>query len=93
MPNSVPPYKPPKEIQQLLIQRQRQQEQQQQAGQRRRTAILPKRSWIQRNPRLFQIAILTTSMLIFFSKPLFDAFIADPLPLPPKGERVAPHKR
>ncbi|KRF97479.1 uncharacterized protein Dwil_GK27303 [Drosophila willistoni] len=87
----IPEYKPPKEIQDLLDQRQTQQQGNQQ---RRRTAVLPKRSWIQRNPRLFQITALTTSLLIFFSKPIYDIFIADPLPLPPAGEtRVPPHKR
>ncbi|KAH8405567.1 hypothetical protein KR215_002914 [Drosophila sulfurigaster] len=86
MTTPVPQYKPPKELQDLLDKKQ-----QQQANQRRRTAVLPKRSWIQRNPRLFQITFLTTSLLVFFSKPLYDAFIADPLPL--KGPAVPPHKR
>lgn len=78
-PTPVPTYKPPKEIQELLDKK------------RKRTAVLPKRSWIQRNPRVFQITFLTTSLLIFFSKPIYDAFIADPLPAisPP----VPPHKR
>lgn len=58
--------------------------QQQQQQQRRRTAVLPKRSWIQRNPRTFSITFITTSLLVFFSKPLYDAFIADQLP-PPEG--------
>ncbi|EDV98501.1 uncharacterized protein LOC6568906 [Drosophila grimshawi] len=82
--SSVPPYKPPKELQDLLDKRQ-------QTYLRKRTAVLPKRSWIQRNPRLFQITFLTTSLLIFFSKPLYDAFVADPLTL--RGPRVPPHKR
>ncbi|KAH8384638.1 hypothetical protein KR093_003768 [Drosophila rubida] len=84
MTTPVPQYKPPKELQELL-------DKKQQTNQRRRTAVLPKRSWIQRNPRLFQITFLTSSLLIFFSKPLYDAFIADPLPL--KGPAVPPHKR
>ncbi|BFG03646.1 uncharacterized protein DMAD_02846 [Drosophila madeirensis] len=83
---SMPQYKPPKDIQDLLDKKE-----QQQTGQRRRTAVLPKRSWIQRNPRLFQITFLTSSLLIFFSKPIYDAFIADPLP--PTEFRVPPHKR
>ncbi|SPP75436.1 Hypothetical predicted protein [Drosophila guanche] len=82
----MPQYKPPKDIQDLLDKKE-----QQQTGQRRRTAVLPKRSWIQRNPRLFQITFLTSSLLIFFSKPIYDAFIADPLP--PTEFRVPAHKR
>ncbi|KAH8253593.1 hypothetical protein KR032_006176 [Drosophila birchii] len=85
---STPQYKPPKEIQDLLDKRQ---QQQQANNQRRRTAVLPKRSWIQRNPRLFQITFLTGSLLVFFSKPLYDCFIADPLP--PLEVKVPPHKR
>ncbi|KAH8421085.1 hypothetical protein KR222_010845 [Zaprionus bogoriensis] len=76
-PAPIPPYKPPKEIQDLLDKK------------RRRTAVLPKRSWIQRNPRLFQITVVTSSLLVFFSKPLYDAFIADPFP----GPAVPAHKR
>ncbi|XP_022223002.1 uncharacterized protein LOC111074509 [Drosophila obscura] len=87
---TIPQYKPPKDIQELLDKKE-QQPPQQQSGQRRRTAVLPKRSWIQRNPRLFQISFLTSSLLIFFSKPIYDAFIADPLP--PSEIRVPPHKR
>ncbi|EDV37049.1 uncharacterized protein Dana_GF11628 [Drosophila ananassae] len=83
---SVPQYQPPKEIQDLLDKKE-----QQQINQRRRTAVLPKRSWIKRNPRLFQITFLTGSLLIFFSKPLYDCFIADPLP--PPEVKVPPHKR
>ncbi|KAH8300230.1 hypothetical protein KR044_012013 [Drosophila immigrans] len=85
MTTPIPQYKPPKELQELLDKKQ------QQSNQRRRTAVLPKRSWIQRNPRLFQITFITTSLLVFFSKPLYDAFIADPLPQ--KGPTVPPHKR
>lgn len=99
-PSSIPPYKPPQQIQDILDKklkfRQQQLEQQQQQHQqepqaRKRTAVLPKRNWIQRNPRLFQITFITTSLLIFFSKPLYDAFIADPVPA--TGVRVPPHKR
>ncbi|XP_034477875.1 uncharacterized protein LOC117784287 [Drosophila innubila] len=79
MTTSAPPYKPPKDLQDLLDKK------------RKRTAVLPKRSWIQRNPRLFQITFITTSLLVFFSKPLYDAFIADPLPQ--KGPIVPGHKR
>ncbi|KRG05537.1 uncharacterized protein LOC26527968 [Drosophila mojavensis] len=82
-PTPVPSYKPPKDIQDFLSKRE-------QTNIRKRTAVLPKRSWIKRNPRLFQITFLTSSLLIFFSKPLYDAFIADPLPS--KGI-VPAHKR
>nr|XP_032289193.1 uncharacterized protein LOC116649980 [Drosophila virilis] len=83
-PPATPSYKPAKDIQELL-------DKKQETYLRRRTAVLPKRSWIKRNPQLFQITFITTSLLIFFSKPLYDAFIADPLPL--KGASISPHKR
>lgn len=35
------------------------------------------RNWIQRNPRLFQSVAITTSLLILFSRPLYDAFIRE----------------
>ncbi|XP_023171204.1 uncharacterized protein LOC111599706 [Drosophila hydei] len=82
-PTPVPSYKPPKDIQDFL-------DKKEQTYLRKRTAVLPKRSWIKRNPRLFQITFLTTSLFIFFSKPLYDAFIADPLPS--KGF-IPAHKR
>ncbi|XP_017960185.1 uncharacterized protein LOC108653842 [Drosophila navojoa] len=81
-PTPVPSYKPPNDIQDFLKREQR--------NIRKRTAVLPKRSWIKRNPRLFQITFLTSSLIIFFSKPLYDAFIADPLPS--KGI-IPAHKR
>ncbi|XP_065367441.1 uncharacterized protein LOC135960144 [Calliphora vicina] len=66
MPNpSTPPYKPSQELQDIL---------KQQATQRKRTAQLPKRNWVQRNPRIFQITFITTSLLVLFSRPLYDAF-------------------
>ncbi|XP_053963696.1 uncharacterized protein LOC129243508 [Anastrepha obliqua] len=80
--SSIPPYKPSPEIQERVEQLQ---QQAQQGEQRRRTAVLPKRSWIQRNPRLFQITFITTSLLVLFSKPLYDAFIAEPVPMPRGG--------
>ncbi|XP_055904229.1 uncharacterized protein LOC129940031 [Eupeodes corollae] len=66
------------------------QQQKPQPFQRQQTAKLPKRNWIQRNPRTFQIVFLTTSLLTFFSKPIYDAFFADPLP---GGPRVPAHRR
>ncbi|TMW52241.1 hypothetical protein DOY81_002708 [Sarcophaga bullata] len=72
MPNpSTPPYKPPKELQDIL---------KQQATQRKRTAQLPKRNWIQKNPRLFQLTFITTSLLVLFSRPLYDAFFEESFP-------------
>ncbi|XP_058984887.1 uncharacterized protein LOC105261422 [Musca domestica] len=61
----TPPYKPPKELQDILDQ---------QATQRKRTAQLPKRNWIQRNPRAFQLTFITGSLLVLFSRPLYDIF-------------------
>lgn len=46
----------------------------------RRKFIVPKRNWMQRNPRLFVGTVTTTALLIFFSKPLYDAFFAPALP-------------
>ncbi|XP_067627634.1 uncharacterized protein [Eurosta solidaginis] len=85
----IPPYKSSPEIQQRI---QELQEEAQGGEKRRRTAVLPKRNWVQRNPRLFQITFLTISMLVLFSRPIYDAFIADP-PLPPPGGIPPPHKR
>ncbi|XP_037886697.1 uncharacterized protein LOC119635767 [Glossina fuscipes] len=69
------PYRPPPQIQELL-------DRQAEKRKLKRTAQLPKRNWIQRNPRLFQIGFITTSMLILFSKPLYDIFIAEPIQEP-----------
>lgn len=77
-------------LSQILYQQQQQQQQNAQSFQRRQTAVLPKRNWIQRNPRTFQIIFITTSLLAFFSKPLYDAFIADPVPA---GPRIPAHRR
>lgn len=60
-----PPYKPPQEVQDIL---------RKQAAQRKRTAQLPKRGWIQRNPRAFQLTFITGSLLVLFSRPLYDIF-------------------
>lgn len=53
---------------------------------RQTSAKLPKRSWIQRNPKLFQVTFVTASLLVFFSKPLYDIFIAERLPHPKQFE-------
>lgn len=60
-----PPYRPPAEIEELL---------KRQGGQRHRTVKLPKRNWIQRNPRIFQVVVISVSLLTFFSKPLYDLY-------------------
>lgn len=41
----------------------------------RRSYKIPKQSWVQRNPRLFAYLLGGTSLLIFFSRPLYDAFL------------------
>jgi hypothetical protein len=41
----------------------------------RRKILVPKRTWLQRNPRLFVVVFTTTALLSFFSKPLYDAFV------------------
>ncbi|XP_037950218.1 uncharacterized protein LOC119681178 [Teleopsis dalmanni] len=61
-----------------------------QSGRKTRNTYLPARRWIQRNPKLFQISVITGSLLIFFSKPLYDIFIAEPVP---PTKRVPPHLR
>lgn len=35
----------------------------------------PRNSWIARNPRVFSALALTTGLLIFFSKPLYDTIV------------------
>lgn len=53
-----------------------------------RAARSIKRSWIQRNPRVFSAVTITTSLLILFSKPIYDAFIrTDLVPAPPRAYR------
>lgn len=46
---------------------------------------VPRRNWIRRNPRVFQITVITTFLLAFYSKPIYDIFIRDDYILvPPK---------
>lgn len=48
---------------------------------------VPKRSWIRSNPRTFQILTIGSFVLTLFSKPLYDAFIAeDPVPHKSAGD-------
>lgn len=44
---------------------------------------LPNRNWIRRNPRAFQIIVLTSAMLTLFSRPLYEAFFSDNYYTPP----------
>lgn len=47
------------------------------------------RSWIQRNPRLFAGVTITSSLLVLFSRPIYDAFIRDDLvPAPPMRKQT-----
>lgn len=41
---------------------------------------IPKRNWIRRNPRTFQILYIGTLLTVFFSKPLYDCFLNDNVP-------------
>lgn len=66
---SIPPYKPSAHIAQQFPQPKN--------TQRRKTAIIPKRSWVYRYPKTFQFTAITASLLVLFSKPLYDAFIAE----------------
>lgn len=46
----------------------------------RRRILVPKRTWIQRNPRLFSGVFTVVSLLALFSKPLYDGFIREDTP-------------
>lgn len=41
----------------------------------RRSILRPKRTLIERYPRAFQLVIISSGLLIFFSRPIYDAFI------------------
>lgn len=45
---------------------------------RRQTYIIPKRSIIQRYPLTTFWGCTVTALLVFFSRPLYDAFIREP---------------
>ncbi|KAG0721515.1 hypothetical protein GWK47_006317 [Chionoecetes opilio] len=49
--------------------------------------IGPIRLWIKRNPRTFVYVSVTTSLLIFFSRPLYDIFIREPKQGPRPAKR------
>ncbi|CAO1433114.1 unnamed protein product [Diamesa tonsa] len=53
----------------------------------KRSYVVPKRSWVQKNPRLFQGIFITVSLLAFFSKPIYDGFIKDDYPQLPAPSR------
>lgn len=42
----------------------------------RRSKTLGQRSWIYRYPKTFQLTFTTLGVAIFFSKPIYDIFIA-----------------
>lgn len=64
--------------------------QSQAAKQRRQTYIIPKRSTAQRYPLTTFWGCTVTALLIFFSRPLYDAFIREPeVHDIPAGERRA----
>lgn len=55
-----------------------------------RSYKVPKQTLLQRYPRTIIGTITGISLLIFFSRPLYDAFLrpaSDFLPLPEKGQR------
>lgn len=52
----------------------------------RRNILIPKRSLIQRYPRAFQFIVVSTGLLILFSKPIYDAFIRTDRKPPPDGK-------
>lgn len=55
---------------------------------RRRSYIVPKRNFMQRNPKLVIYSGTALGLLIFFSRPIYDIFRTDPgPPLPPSANR------
>lgn len=54
----------------------------------RRRVIVPKRTWIQRYPRVFVSVVTTSALLVFFSKPLYDAFFAEQIPVEPRFRSI-----
>jgi hypothetical protein len=53
----------------------------------RRRILVPRRTWLQRNPRLFVIVFTSTMLLSFFSKPIYDGFIRDDVVAPPPANK------
>lgn len=55
---------------------------------RRQTYIIPKRSIVQRYPLTFIWTCTISGLLVFFSRPLYDAFLRtdNPEPPPPPGQ-------
>ena len=47
-----------------------------------RQKVLKDRSWVQRNPRTFVCLFTASSMLILFSRPLYDIFFREYPPVP-----------
>lgn len=48
------------------------------------TYRMQKRTWIQKNPRLFVGLTTAGGLLIFFSRPIYDIFIRTDRPMHPK---------
>lgn len=55
--------------------------------QQRPSYQIPKRSWLRRNPRAFQVIFISTCMISFFSKPLYDLFFTEAIPNVPKTNK------
>lgn len=53
---------------------------------------VPKRNWIKRNPRVFQFITIGSLLVAFFSKPLYDAFIDEPIQVPYLPQRPPPRQ-
>jgi hypothetical protein len=51
-----------------------------------RQTVLKDRNWIQRNPRTFVSLFTVSSLLVLFSRPLYDIFFREypPVPVEPK---------
>lgn len=61
---------------------------------RRQTYIIPKRTFAQRNPLTVIWTCTIAGLLVFFSRPLYDAFIREPEyhDIPPEQRRAAIEK-
>lgn len=47
-----------------------------------RQKVLKDRNWIQRNPRTFVCLFTASSLLVLFSRPLYDIFVREYPPVP-----------
>lgn len=53
---------------------------------------VPKRNWIRRNPLTFQFITIGSFLLAFFSKPIYDIFIDEPVQVPYLPQRPPPRE-